>query len=176
MSDEAAKPDEPKDLKLTLRERAFVSALLKNGYRIGAAYMTAAPGTRRERAQDLGSKMLKNIKSKTGEWQRILELAGLDDMRLAFDLNRLLRAKKLKFYKGLPVSTKEGKPMILEDNGSQMNALELLADLLGRRKMVVPVDDKGRLLSGVLMVPAKPTSEDEWEGQGVGASGKPSKP
>ena len=176
MSDEAANGDEGKDLKLTLRERAFFSALLRNGYRIGAAYMTAAPGTRKERAQDLGSKMLKNIKSKTGEWQRILELAGLDDMRLALELQRLLRAKKYKFYKGLPVSDKEGKPMILEDNGTQMNAVELLADLLGRRKMVVPVDESGRLLSGVLMVPSQPKTEDEWEAQGGSASGQPSKP
>lgn len=51
-------------------------------------------------------------------------------MRLAADLGELLQAKKTEFYRGRPVAD-------CTDNGTRMRAVELLAELLGRKKLDV---------------------------------------
>jgi hypothetical protein len=60
-------------------------------------------------------------------WPDILASAGLDDIRLARDLSRLLAAKKTEFYQGTAVAD-------VTDNAVRMRAVELLAELLGRKK------------------------------------------
>lgn len=119
---------------LTPRERVFIAEYMRNGMRIGKAFKVSEgrPEMDSHRAVESGSRMLAKIKKKTADWQRILELTGLDDFTLATEVRKKLRARKSEFYQGAAVAT-------VADNGTQMRAVELLADLLGRRKSTVDV-------------------------------------
>jgi hypothetical protein len=71
-----------------------------------------------------------------------LAAAGLDDLRLAKDIRMLLRAKKSEFYQGIKVAD-------CTDNSTRMRAVELLAELLGRKKSELNLhvnDDDGLTL------------------------------
>ena len=61
-------------------------------------------------------------------WRDTLAAARLDDIRLASKLNELLDAKKTEFYKGRVAAD-------CTDNATQLRAAELLAELLGRKKL-----------------------------------------
>lgn len=77
-------------------------------------------------------------------------------MRLAEEVLRLLRIKKVTYY--------EGQAVGYDDDGFiQLKATELLAELLGKRKNQVDVNHGLQPGSyGVLLV-SGPSSRDEWE-------------
>lgn len=95
------------------------------------AYLEVCPGVTEESAGTLGPRLYSRIVARV-PWPQLLALAGLDDARLASELARKLEAKKTEFYQGEAVAE-------VEDNGTQMRAVELLADLLGKRSSDVTV-------------------------------------
>jgi hypothetical protein len=78
------------------------------------------------------SRAMARIKRRLGErtWQEKLEAADLGDTRLLEELSAALRAMKTEYYHGVPVAE-------CEDNTNRQRALELLADILGKRKAAV---------------------------------------
>lgn len=113
--------------RLTARERRFLFAVIagKSG---AVAYLEIAmkAGLTAEKARAPASRMLARIKTKV-DWPRLLEAVDLGELRLFRELERKLKAMTTKFY--------EDRAIIdVEDNSTQMRAVELLADLLGRRK------------------------------------------
>lgn len=60
-------------------------------------------------------------------WKRILTAAGLDDARIAVKLNEMLDAETERFFK-------EKSLGLFTDNATRMRALELLTELLSKRK------------------------------------------
>lgn len=157
-------PDSP----LSPFERKFIAEYFRNGFRIGKAYGVTKPEVDTKTCYEQGSRLLMRIKAKTAEWEKILKLAELDDFRLAVEVRKKLRARKVEFYQGAKVT-------VVQDNGTQMRAVELLADLLGRRKMALPVGESGEALTGVLMVPVASKSAEEWEAEGGAGGATPAK-
>jgi hypothetical protein len=61
------------------------------------------------------------------DWPRLLESAGLGEMRLIREIENQLNAKITKYYQDQSLGDHT-------DNAVRMRATELLADLLGKRK------------------------------------------
>ena len=156
-------PDVPslEDKPLSPKERAFMAEYFRNGMRMNAAYHVIFPKADAITCRVNSSRLFSRIRTKTTDWERILKLANLDDFTLALEVRKKLRAKKSEFYQGSAVAT-------VQDNGTQMRAVELLADLLGRRKAAVPIGPDGKPIGGVLLVPESATSERAWEESGAG--------
>jgi|TARA_Y100000310_G_scaffold271862_1_gene286566 hypothetical protein len=113
--------------RLTIRERRFLHAYLREGLSATDAYLLIATKViTTGSARELGSRLLKRIKKKV-EWTEMLDAADLGLDRLAGEMNRMLRMQKVVHYQGEEVGT-------YEDSGTQMRAVDLLADLLGQKK------------------------------------------
>lgn len=67
------------------------------------------------------------------DWSALLEAAGLGEDRLVREINLRLDAKVSKFYKGEFLGD-------FEDNRTRMQATELLADLLGKKKAEIDLN------------------------------------
>ena len=122
--------NELRKVGLSPKERRFMAAFFRLGTK-AAAYRELSPNVTEESACTLGARIYAKI-SKKIDWPALLALAELDDARLASELARKLTAKKSEFYQGVSVA-------VVEDNGTQMRAVELLADLLGKRSADVTV-------------------------------------
>jgi hypothetical protein len=114
------------------------------------AYLEVCPGVTEESAGSLGPRFFGKITARV-PWPQLLALAGLDDARLANELAKKLEAKKSEFYQGEEVA-------VVDDNGTQMRAVELLADLLGKRKTDItlntqPAEGLTLVLSGAKDLP-----------------------
>lgn len=125
-----AQGSEFRKLNLSPKERRFMAAFFRLGTR-AAAYRQVSPNVTEDSAAVMGSRLYAKIVAKV-DWPTLLALAELDDARLASELARKLTAKKSEFYQGEEVA-------IVEDNGTQMRAVELLADLLGKRQTDINV-------------------------------------
>lgn len=113
--------------KLTLRERKFLWNIMHEKMSITDAYeATTNKEITRGSAAALGTRLFARIKKKAA-WQEVLQSANLDEMRLATELDRMLQMKVVKHYQDREI----GK---FEDSTTQMRAVELLADFLGKRK------------------------------------------
>jgi hypothetical protein len=126
--------------ELTIKEKKFLKALFSNGFQIAKAYREATPNgdqLKRSTAESNGSKLYSRIRKKEC-WREALEAAGLDDISLAYEIKRLLRMKKVTYYEGKPI----GKD---DDAFIQLRAVELLAELLGKRKNQVDIKHSGNI-------------------------------
>jgi hypothetical protein len=101
-----------------------------------------------ESYRKMGSRMLQRIKSKV-DWPRLMESAGLGEMRLLQEIEKRYGAMETHFYQDKVVAE-------CEDNGTRMRATELHADLLGRRKNQLEVSGPG---GGPIRVVATPADE-----------------
>ena len=115
---------------LNTQERRFLLAHVE-GASLTEAYLLLRPGIERESAKVLGCRMLKRIVRKAS-WSALLEEAGLGDARIMRGLEAALSATKKIFFEGKEIAE-------VPDNGTRMDALVLLADLLGRRKAELTV-------------------------------------
>lgn len=159
-----------KESELTIKERKFLRALFSNGYIIYKAYQEATNGEiTRQTAEVNGSRLYAKIRKKDC-WQRILEQAGLDDMRLAFEILRLLKMKKVVYFQGEAVGEDD-------DGFVQLKAAELLAELLGKRKNQIDLHHSGSIEAVVRIYlpengrenaePATATKASDQAGKGV---------
>ena len=62
------------------------------------------------------------------DWQGKLEAAGLGEERLLREINRRLKAKVTKYWQGVSLGDHV-------DNATRQRATELLAELLGKKKL-----------------------------------------
>lgn len=121
--------------QLTTRERRFLKHYLRDGMDQVDAYLEAvkkADGTypcSRATAHVTACRMLARLRKSPALWQDILAAAEIDNYTLASDLHRMRTAKKTEFYQGEAVAD-------VEDNGTQMRAIELIAELLGHKKAI----------------------------------------
>jgi hypothetical protein len=94
--------------------------------------------------------MLKRVRSNPPLWDDILAAAGIDNYTFAGDLNRMRFAKKTEFYQGKAVA-------VVEDNNTQIRAVELEGEILGHRKTNVE-------LTGALGIKSyRIVSPDNWD-------------
>jgi len=113
---------------LTLRDRLFLAFYFDTGMYATQAYMKygesiGKPCTHQV-AEVQGSRALKRIRL-SGDFRAILETRGLDDIRLASEINRLLQIKK-------PAISAKGEVVgEYEDGQTQVRAAEMLKDVLG---------------------------------------------
>ena len=125
--------------KLTPREAQFLRAYIK-GTPMDQAYLSVLPAGHKpmtdDNARKSGSRMLKRIREKV-DWPRLMESAGLGELRTLREVDARLKATKVEFYQGQIVKDKDGNPLLLEDNGTRMRATELLVDLNGKRKLEI---------------------------------------
>jgi hypothetical protein len=126
--------------KLSARESMFLrlyikGATLEEAYRkIHEGRIDAKPISDRSIRQS-GSNMLKRIKAKV-DWPRLMESAGLGEMRVLREIEARLGAMETHFYQDKVVADRE-------DNGTRMRATELLADFHGKRKNQLEVSGPG---------------------------------
>lgn len=117
-----------KKFNLKPKEIQFLHEHLENNLSITQAYKATKKiksETKQESIRRSASRFYSKIKSKI-DWNEFLEISGLGLNRIAKELNKMLSAKKTVFYKGEAVA-------ICEDNTNQVRALELLAELWGKR-------------------------------------------
>lgn len=158
--------------QLSPRERRFLRSYLGDGKRIVEAYkdcVRLADGTvpvSDATARVTGSNMLARLRRNPPLWQEILAAAEIDDMALAGHIARMLRARKTEFYQGQAVAE-------VEDNGTQMRAVELLADVLGKRKASVDVNGALALMGGIRVVLDDDVPADAPTDAGVEAPARP---
>lgn len=98
---------------LTIKERKFLKAAVETGD-IKAASKAVY------KWEDQGSQKLANPRIQT-EFQKLMDLAGLSDKRIAEKINNLVDAEKLHGEACIPVP----------DNGTQLNAVKLACQLKG---------------------------------------------
>jgi hypothetical protein len=122
--------DATKVNRLTPRDRIFLLGYIE-GKTATDAYLVIRPEVTRETARVLACRMLKRILKKV-DWPRLLEEAGLGEMRLVRELNKRLNAMITKYWQDKSLGD-------FEDNSTRMRATELLADLLGKRKSEVAI-------------------------------------
>jgi len=103
-----------------------------------------------ESARQQGSRLEQRLRRNPALWSDIMAACELDDYTLAEGINWALKAKRSEFYQGALVAE-------VEDNGTRMRAIELIAELLGHRKQAVEL--AGTLgLKGYIG-----WSPDEWD-------------
>jgi len=118
-----------KRLDLKPVEIAFLHEHMINGLSLTAAYREVKKvraGTKDRSVWRTSSRFFSRIKQKI-DWPQFLELAGIGVDRVIRELNDKLTCKKTEFHQGIAVAE-------CEDNGTQMRALELLAELHGLKK------------------------------------------
>ena len=112
---------------LANRDRVFLALYFANGLNATEAWFQlcqrAGKPCTRSTAEVQGSKALKRVRQ-SGDFRAILEERGLDDLRLAAEIDRLLRVKKTFL-------TKAGEAIDCEDGQTQVKAAEMLKDVLG---------------------------------------------
>ena len=121
-----------KRLDLKPVEIAFLHEHMINGLSLTAAYREVKkvrPETKDRSVWRTSSRFFSRIKQKI-DWPQFLELAGIGVDRVIRELNDKLTCKKTEFHQGIAVAE-------CEDNGTQMRALELLAELHGLKKREV---------------------------------------
>lgn len=143
--------------QLTARERRYLHNRLGTPrMEETEAYLAASqrpdgsyPCTR-DTAHVSACRMEARLRARPALWQDILSAAGIDDYALAGDLNWARNAMRTEFYQGRAVAD-------VEDNGTRMRAIELIAELLGHRKNALELS--GALgLKGYVGV-----SPDDWD-------------
>ena len=146
---------------LTVKERRFLALYFSNGMDQSAAYRELDRQLRSESSnpeyrdyviseetiRPMASKIMRRIRGKA-EWEDILASAGLDDMRLAFDMDRLLKAQRSVVSQGKIVGTED-------DNMAQAKMVELLAKTRGRDKSALAPADKVEVIH--IIPPPKPS-------------------
>lgn len=70
--------------------------------------------------------------------EREAEAAGVTKARVFVKVNELMDARKTEFYKGSPVAD-------CDDNGTQLGATSLAAELLGMKKLDISIHGKSLL-------------------------------
>ena len=118
-----------KQFDLKPKEITFLHYHLVIGLSLSASYREikfVKPQTKDESTRRSASRFFARIKQKI-DWPQLLELAGIGLDRVILELNDKLTAKKTEFHQGIAVAE-------CEDNGTQMRALELLAELHGLKK------------------------------------------
>ena len=115
--------------KLTIAERRFYHALLRMNGRQKDAYLLAFPYKKLKNPDTAATKMMKRVRSKCNFDQLLIE-SGLGLERLMVKMNQMLEAEYTKFYQDQPLGN-------FTDNGTQMQAAKLLADMHGVVKQVV---------------------------------------
>ncbi len=140
---------------LKLKERAFLKRYLKD-FNVTQSYLFVYPRAKKASAKANGSRLLKQIIPKVN-WSEILRLHGLDDFRLAEEIDKRLKATVVKHY----LDEKLGD---FADNATRMKATELLAEMLGRRKMQLAFSGEVAHKGYVNISP------DDWDGDGDGDS------
>lgn len=112
---------------LTTKDRAFLAAYFQSGLNATKAYLLMCEklGTSctQGSAEVLGCKALKRVRA-SGDFRAILEIRGLDDLRLADEIDRLLKIKKT-YING------KGDVIDYDDGQTQVKAAEMLKDVLG---------------------------------------------
>ena len=113
---------------LTLRDRVFLAFYFETAMNATQAYLKFGESIGKpcshQVAEVQGSRALKRIRA-SGDFRAILETRGLDDIRLADEINRLLKIKK-------PAFTPKGEVVgQYEDGQTQVRAAEMLKDVLG---------------------------------------------
>ncbi len=111
---------------LTVKERAFFLRYLDD-FNATRSYRSIYPRTKKAAAKSSGSRLLKRIIEKV-DWREILRLYGLDDFRLAREIDNRLKAKVTKFHGAKNLGD-------FEDNATRMKATVLLAEIFGRLKL-----------------------------------------
>jgi hypothetical protein len=112
--------------RLSMRERRFLFAVI-GGATAAASYLALATKPMDlEHARAPASRMFARIKGKL-DWAALLEDAGLGELRILRELEAALNATKRIFFNGQQIAE-------VPDNAARIDALVLLADLLGRRK------------------------------------------
>ena len=102
----------------------------------------------RNSASVAASRMEKRIRETPSLWQGILAAAEIDDYTLAGALNWALSAMKTEFYQGQAVAE-------VQDNGVRMQAVQLLAELLGHRKNAVEITGRVDFGAAIANIAAK---------------------
>lgn len=113
--------------QLTPRERRFLAIYWDNGMNATKAYKALCDELGKpcadSTADTQGPAMMQRIR-RSGDFRSILEARNLDDARLSYELDRLLRIKKTYV-------NREGDSVEYEDGQTQVRAAELLKDVLG---------------------------------------------
>jgi hypothetical protein len=116
-----------RDNDLTMSERRFLRAYI-DCLDVGRAYRKVHPSLKLKSCQETGSRTLARIRAR-GDWNQLLEDAGLGDIRLMHELDLRLKATKI-VVNVVDKQIVESGPY--EDNITRSRATELLAKLLGR--------------------------------------------
>jgi hypothetical protein len=109
------------------RERTFITAYFANGFNLTKAMQKLSPGMNANTASVEGSKLYKAIREER-TFEDLLDEYGLDDFRIAYELNRLLHLKKPLGSGGLLLGQ-------FDDGQTQAAALECLIKLKGRNEV-----------------------------------------
>ena len=132
---------------LTNRDRQFLALYFANGMNARAAWSTLCEQAGRpctqETAEVSGSKALKRCRQ-SGDLRAILEERGLDDLRLANEIDRLLKVKRLAF-------SPTGEAHEFDDGPTQAKAAEMLKDILGHNS-AQEINVNNRADSGLVLV------------------------
>ncbi len=110
---------------LTVKERAFFLCYLET-FNFTRSYQFVYPRAKKSSAKSNARRLFKRIIEKV-DWREILRLYGLDDFRLAREIDNRLKATVVKFH----LDKKLGD---FADNATRMKATALLAEMFGRRK------------------------------------------
>ena len=132
---------------LTNRDRQFLALYFANGMNATDAWFKLCerggkPCTR-ESAEVQGSRAVKRVRQ-SGDFRAILEERGLDDLRLANEIDRLLQVKRT-FITG------EGDVVECDDGLTQVKAAEMLKDILGHNS-AQEINVNNRADSGLVLV------------------------
>ncbi len=112
---------------LANRDRQFLALYFANGFNATEAWFTlcqdAGRPCTRETASTKGSQALKRIRE-SGDFRAILEARGLDDIRLAREIDRLLQVQRTYI-------SPNGQTVTYDDGQTQVKAAQMLQDVLG---------------------------------------------
>lgn len=136
---------------LTNRDRQFLALYFANGMNATDAWFklceAAGRECTRESAEVQGSRAVKRCRQ-SGDLRAILEERGLDDLRLANEIDRLLKVKRLAF-------SPTGEAHEFDDGPTQAKAAEMLKDILGHNS-AQEINVNGTITIGE---PPKPVEE-----------------
>lgn len=117
------------------------------------------------------NRMEKRLRERPVLWQTILAAVELDDYTLGGALNWALQATKTEFYQGQRVAE-------VEDNGTRMQAIQLLTEILGHRKNAVELTGRVDFGAAIAQIAAKVQARqaaeqdpDQSEENGAGGDG-----
>jgi phage terminase small subunit len=125
--------EEPKEIKLNLKQRKFLKYYLETG-NVSQSALKAGYAWRGSGFENLSNPIIQEA------YKMLLEKEGLTDNEDIKDLKRLRKAKMTKFFQheGRIVETEE-----VDDNATQLKALEMTKRIKGR--LVNKIDHSGEI-------------------------------